>query len=267
MVAATWLAGAFVRADTVTVDLEYRTDTLTWELYALVVDTGSGNTGDHGLAALRALVDNVELGTVNLAAGIGAIDPLAEGTPDERSAVLQTAGGTLDIIYGQDLSDESSVVGGVGFGGRTMLIDGTFSNSLLPPTFGDDDHSLTTDGNFLNVAAPGPFGDALPWNGVTLNVLDVTPTALLGDYNGDGTVNAADYTVWRDNLGTGDESALMGNGDGMNGVDAGDYTLWKEHFGNVVASSVSSATTAPEPSTLMLAFFAGCALLPRWRRR
>src|SRR3989304_3890208 len=33
---------------------------------------------------------------------------------------------------------------------------------------------------------------------------DVLPTvAVAGDYNSDGIVNAADYTVWRDNLGTG----------------------------------------------------------------
>lgn len=76
--------------------------------------------------------------------------------------------------------------------------------------------------------------------GVEVNIMDggmvfqisapsagVTP----GDFNGDTTVNIADYTVWRNNLGA-DESALFaGTGDNSTIVDTGDYDLWKMHFG------------------------------------
>ena len=44
-------------ADSVTVELEYRTDTLEWQLYAQVIDTATGNTGNHGIAALRRHFD------------------------------------------------------------------------------------------------------------------------------------------------------------------------------------------------------------------
>ena len=57
---------------------------------------------------------------------------------------------------------------------------------------------------------------------------------LSGDFNNDNVVNLADYTVWRDNLGATDESALMGNGDGLGGIDAGDYAIWKQNFGESV---------------------------------
>ena len=53
----------------------------------------------------------------------------------------------------------------------------------------------------------------------------------VGDYNGDGIVNAADYTTWRNNLG-GPGTALL-NRDPANGtgvVGPGDYTSWKTNF-------------------------------------
>jgi hypothetical protein len=51
-----------------------------------------------------------------------------------------------------------------------------------------------------------------------------------GDYNNDGSVDLADYTVWADNFGqTGSGIAGDGNNDGT--VDLADYTIWADHFG------------------------------------
>ena len=66
-------------------------------------------------------------------------------------------------------------------------------------------------------------------------------TGLPGDFNGNGVVDAADYTVWRDNLGSTSNAALHGNGDATVGVGAGDYTLWKANFG---ATSLASGPPA-----------------------
>ncbi|MCA9189180.1 MAG: hypothetical protein KDA99_26325, partial [Planctomycetales bacterium] len=52
---------------------------------------------------------------------------------------------------------------------------------------------------------------------------------LPGDYNGNGIVDAADYTVWKDNFGSDTELAADGNEDGV--VNAADYTIWKDNFG------------------------------------
>ncbi|MEQ8848700.1 peroxidase family protein [Botrimarina sp.] len=52
------------------------------------------------------------------------------------------------------------------------------------------------------------------------------------DFNRDGAVNAADYTVWRDALGAADVAPYSGgdaSGDGAVGPE--DYTLWSEQFG------------------------------------
>jgi CSLREA domain-containing protein len=69
---------------------------------------------------------------------------------------------------------------------------------------------------------------------------------LPGDYNNDLTVNAADYTVWRNNLNT---DANLPNDETPGFVDEGDYQVWKSHFGesllnngeNSAAPSAASA--------------------------
>jgi len=67
------------------------------------------------------------------------------------------------------------------------------------------------------------------------------PVGLPGDFNADGTVDAADYTVWQD-------------GPSDTTVQA-DYLLWKSHFGESIASG-SGADHVPEPTTLLLALLA-----------
>ena len=90
--------------------------------------------------------------------------------------------------------------------------------------------------------------------GTSLIATVIETPPLAGDYNQDGIVDAADYTVWRDNLGAADESALGGNGDGENGVDAGDYALWRGNFGATLGSGSGelSETAVPEPATALL---------------
>ena len=70
---------------------------------------------------------------------------------------------------------------------------------------------------------------------------------LAGDFNGDGTVDLADYTVWRNNLGAADESSLQNNGNGAAGVDLGDYQLWRLQFGQSQSVALA-ATSVPEPT-------------------
>jgi hypothetical protein len=81
---------------------------------------------------------------------------------------------------------------------------------------------------------------------------------LPGDYNEDGLVDAADYTVWRDHLG----SVTMLPNDDTLGVDQDDYTRWQSSYrqvdGHVIAAA--SNVAAPEPTALMLAVSTTLAL-------
>lgn len=80
------------------------------------------------------------------------------------------------------------------------------------------------------------------------------PEVIAGDYNGDGSVDAADYTVWRNSLGqTGAGLAADGTGpagEPDNVVDELDYVYWRSHFGSGGGSGQAGATAVPEPTTL-----------------
>ncbi len=61
---------------------------------------------------------------------------------------------------------------------------------------------------------------------------------LPGDYNFNGVVDAADYSVWRNTVGSANDLRADGSSETMPGVpdgvvDAFDYAWWKANFGNV----------------------------------
>jgi hypothetical protein len=67
------------------------------------------------------------------------------------------------------------------------------------------------------------------------------------DYNGDGLVDAADYTVWRDTQGSETDFSADGTGDGV--VDDADYNRWVIEYGSTVA--LSNSLAIPEPGSLV----------------
>ncbi|WP_145284124.1 dockerin type I repeat-containing protein [Pirellulimonas nuda] len=73
-----------------------------------------------------------------------------------------------------------------------------------------------------------------------------------GDYNGDGQVNAADYTMWRDTLTQSVAPFAAADGDGSGVIDGPDYTFWKSKFGTTPGLAVAGVAAAPEPSGLVL---------------
>ncbi len=89
---------------------------------------------------------------------------------------------------------------------------------------------------------------------------------LAGDYNADGRVDAADYTVWRDLLGsTGTFLAADGNGD--LDVDGDDYAVWRSNFGNSITATLNIGGNVPEPSTTFIILAAICCVAPRLVRQ
>jgi hypothetical protein len=81
---------------------------------------------------------------------------------------------------------------------------------------------------------------------------------LTGDYNRNGTVDAADYVVWRKMLnqtvtpGSGaDGTGPAGEPDGL--VNNLDYDFWRSQFGSTTSpGSVAGAVAAPEPAAWAL---------------
>jgi len=187
------------------------------------------------------------------------------------------ASGTLAVQIGGTTAgtefDQVNVLQDLLRNTEQALIDGTLSvelvdtgSGLFVPTVGDMFKIITTTtalgtvtGTFATKDLPKAAGGrGLTWQ-VHYNPGDVTlelTYALTGDYNGNGIVDAADYTVWRNSLGQ-MGSGLAADGDGDNQIDADDYNVWKSHFGQVApgagAGSLDRAAV-PEPSCVLLLF-------------
>ena len=106
---------------------------------------------------------------------------------------------------------------------------------------------------FFSHAAENSGSDWTTWDNFRLTTVDHVDAApgVPGDYNDDGTVDAADYTVFQDNAGVvvdfpGRDPSLLGTP-----VGAGDYAYWSARFGNT-ASGVGAAAAVPEPGTVAL---------------
>lgn len=82
----------------------------------------------------------------------------------------------------------------------------------------------------------------------------ISAAGLPGDYNANGTVDAADYTLWRDTLGA-PAGTLPNDVDG-GVIGMAQYDTWKANFG-ISSGGGSVATIAvPEPATLVLPMLA-----------
>ncbi|WP_197526616.1 hypothetical protein [Botrimarina colliarenosi] len=117
-----------------------------------------------------------------------------------------------------------------------------------------------TDADITAVAAGGDAGSRNQ-TGVAYFDNYIVRSGLRGDYNGDGVVNAADYTVWRDQNGA-SGLLLSAEADGDGVVGPADYQVWRDAYGGVSAA----ATAVPEPTAVaMVAMLVGSAARRRQR--
>ena len=78
-----------------------------------------------------------------------------------------------------------------------------------------------------------------------------------GDYNHNGVVDAADYTLWQNSFGSTMNLAADRDGNGI--VDAADYSVWRDHLGDMAPGPGAGASVAvPEPNTATLLILGGC---------
>lgn len=132
--------------------------------------------------------------------------------------------------------------------------------SLSMITFhGDEDGKARGLNDLGQVAFKAGFTDGT--NGVFVsNVVAHLP----GDYDGSGTVDAADFTVWRDGLGS---QNLAADGDRNGVVDELDYAVWKDFFGvSLEGGGIGAIAAVPEPSSMLICLLvAGMAICTRFR--
>jgi hypothetical protein len=186
-----------------------------------------------------------------------------------------------DAIYGMDGNGNGMVDGAEtyvinfqffdddsdpnGFTSNSVRLDSGSATTKVEgdiPRFANDGHWVL---NFNGGSGEYQFGN----NSVTIDNLKIEfseKPAAPGDYNNDGIVNLADYTVWRDNLGA--TIALPNEGADITPgeVTAEDYAFWKSQFGNTAGTLMSSASVVPEPCSAGLTLLAVIAGLSACRR-
>lgn len=247
----------------------------------LVANNTSGSAVGSGDVTVAS---NATLG------GIGFI-----GTEEDASNVIVATGGRIapgsDVgtltVFG-DVSFATGAVFGLEFTGDSLgsfdqlvvngvvTLAGELRLNLLNgyvPVAGTSFEVLSSTselvGEFDTVVVPA-LGPYLAWDvsyaESSLLVSIIETDVIPGDYNRDGAVNLADYTIWRDNLGqTGVD--LPGDGDGNELVDEDDYQIWKSHFGATIGSETSISQTVPEPSGLLVTLLAFPIAVCVMRRR
>ncbi|TWT32230.1 hypothetical protein KOR34_39920 [Posidoniimonas corsicana] len=190
----------------------------------LAVDPGGRSTMLGGLVGgLRA-------------AGVAALHGGRVAGPTQVSA-----GGELRVFGIEFLVDGAPVPGLDAMGDSVTL--NTFTGQLLQAVLSDGtQYELTLD------PSTPPSGDWVA-DGAAVRL---TLAGLSGDYNADGVVDAADYTAWRDAVGS-QGAGLPTDGDMNGAVDQDDYLVWRNNYGASLAELLSGAAApVPEPAAAAL---------------
>ncbi len=167
-------------------------------------------------------------------------------------------------------------------GGTQSLFDANSRNNLALTLFDTNGTTLlasadnTAAGGVesltgISLADPGEYFVRVSGANDAVQLYELAIAAavagLPGDYNNDGVVDAADYTVWRDSLGE-SGSGLAADGDGNGAVDNADYTLWLDNYGTASASGgLAEITSVPEPGSALLLLLAAAKPIAARRRK
>ncbi len=166
------------------------------------------------------------------------------------------------------------VFGDATWNSAAKLLAGSFGTGATPAFFSGPGQS--NSGTILSSLGTSTTSGSITSDSINAIVRsNLIATTADADYNGDGIVNAADYTVWRNMLGqTGTNLAADGAGPGGPGVPDGlvdrlDYDFWKASFGQTVPGSGSGigAGVAAVPEASSLAYVILASIFAIWRGR
>jgi ELWxxDGT repeat protein len=140
-------------------------------------------------------------------------------------------------------------------GSELWKSDGTEGGAVLVNDFVEGSGSSNPTGGIVEAGGKlfvniGPRGDNMTQ--LWAADLAVSP-AIAGDYNGNGTVDAADYVVWRKTLGSATDLRANGDNTGPSAgvIDQADYVVWRANFGNTSSpAAIAESAQHSAASTL-----------------
>ena len=241
---------------------------------AFNVDTAIYGSGVYNISggSLTANADPlVNVNALSIApAGTGTFRVIGDDAViDVNGDMLVNAGGGSQgtLAYRLEAGDLLSMIdvsGTATFNAGAIL---AFDTSLATPTQTSYNLLTATDvidsGLVFNGPAGWGFDIIAGGNGEILRAVQTGPAGVAGDYNGNGTVDAADYVLWRNGGPLQNEIATPGT------VTQEDYDSWRARFGSTSGSGAGTGVTAgqvPEPASAALVLVAMFAL-SGFRRR
>ncbi|MCO6043684.1 PEP-CTERM sorting domain-containing protein [Aeoliella sp. ICT_H6.2] len=231
---------SYVPEPTLTLNIDKRTGNVTIDnesgndlgqpinFYEIISGDGQGGDGLLTTSGWNSLSDQS-----GITAGIDPVDHAGSPTPgagNDPGETWDEGNSSVDILTEAFLSgstafaDSFSVnLGSVYTGGISGAEDITFNYAL-------EDGTLVSGNVEIFISQP-----------------------TVGDFNGDGVVDIADYTVWRNNLGASESVLPAGSYTAGNGtVDAEEYSSWKSNFGTGMGAGALAGSTVPEPGAMLL---------------
>ena len=207
-------------------NFEAPTDANGDNIYAVIVQASDGNGGSATqtiTVIVTAINDNPPVITT------ASTKSVSENT----TAVLTVAATDADL---PPQAITFSIVGGADQAKFNISSGGALSFNT-PPDF---EAPADANGDNVYVVIVQASDGSLPGvQAILVTVTNIDDPFLAGDYNASGTVDAADYVVWRNTLGQmGHGLAADGNGNGI--VDQADYNVWRANFGRSAAASGAS---------------------------
>jgi hypothetical protein len=153
--------------------------------------------------------------------------------------------------------DDVHLKSGVGY----FAVSTTFYATL----YGQNPMGLPIPANMTSTVTP-EFAAAVQrvaWDVVAGHPYSGVPEAVVGDFDGDSQVTAADYGVWKSTFGSKTDLRADANLDFI--VDAADYTVWRDRMSTM--GSGAASVPVPEPISMMMFVTTAAMLFATSRRR